>query len=114
MYSNSTQVQKGRAEQSPKGATVNPTIDPMPLSSRMSWLLETTRVDLAEGIAPLSERFLSEHEITPDEAESLREHLQHAITAYRRVPAQNVLTAMGEELAMEAEASLVEDAEKAP
>ena len=88
---------------------MNPTIDPMPLSSRMAWLLETTRVDLADGIAPMSERFLSEHEVNLDEASSLREHLQHAITAYRRVPAQIVLTAMGEELAMEAEASLLED-----
>jgi len=93
---------------------VNPAIDPMPLSSRMCWLLETTRVDLADGIAPLSERFLSEHAITPQEEQSLREHLQHAITAYRRVPAQNVLTALGEELALEAEASLIEDAEPAP
>lgn len=87
---------------------MNSTTDPMPLSSRMAWLLETTRVDLADGIAPLSERFLSEHEVTDHEALSLREHLQHAITAYRRVPAQVVLTAMAEELTMEAEASLME------
>ena len=88
---------------------MNPTIDPMPLSSRMASLLEATRVDLADGIAPLSERFLSEHEENPHEAQSLSEHLQHAITAYRRAPAQIVLTAMGEELAMEAEASLIEN-----
>lgn len=93
---------------------MNPTIDPMPLSSRMAWLLETTRVDLADGIAPLSERFLTEHEVTSEEAASLSEHLQHAITAYRRVPAQTVLAAMGEELSMEAEASLVERPEPAP
>lgn len=79
----------------------------------MAWLLETTRVDLADGIAPLSERFLSEHEVTVYEATSLNEHLQHAITAYRRVPAQIVLTAMGEELAMEAEASLIDNPEPA-
>jgi hypothetical protein len=93
---------------------MNPTIDPMPLGSRMAWLLETTRVDLAEGIAPLSKRFLNEHEVTDDEAASLREHLQHAITAYRRVPAQTVLAALGEELAMEAAASLIEKPEPAP
>ena len=93
---------------------MNPTVDPMPLSSRMAWLLETTRVDLADGIAPLSEQFLTEHEVTDEEALSLREHLQHAITAYRRVPAQTVLSAMGEELAMEAEASLIEKPERAP
>jgi hypothetical protein len=92
---------------------VDPTIDPMPLSSRMSRLLETTRVDLAEGIAPLGERFISAHQVTQDEVTSLSEHLQHAITAYRRAPAQAVLTAMGEELAMEAEESLIEDAEPA-
>ena len=93
---------------------MNSTTDPMPLSSRMAWLLETTRVDLADGIAPLRDRFLSEHEVTADEAQSLSEHLQHAITAYRRAPAQIVLTAMGEELAMEAEASLMENPEPAP
>lgn len=90
------------------------TTDPMPLSSRMAWLLETTRVDLAEGIAPLSERFLSENEVTPAEVKSLSAHLEHAITVYRRAPAQIVLTAMGEELAMEAEASLMEKPEPAP
>jgi hypothetical protein len=92
---------------------MNPTVDPMPVSSRMASLLEATRVDLAEKIAPLSDRFLAEHKVTPDEAASLSEHLQHAITAYRRAPAQAVLTAMGEELAMEAEASLIADQEPA-
>lgn len=92
---------------------MDPTTDPMPISSRMAWLLETTRVDLADGVAPMSERFLAEHEVTTDEAQSLNEHLQHAITAYRRAPAQTVLTAMGEELALEAEASLIDDAEPA-